>query len=218
MANEVLIVAEQREGNLHPLALQLVTVANELAPKLGGDVAACVVGHNVGDAADKMAATGIKKVIVVDDPALELYSALNYTRAVSAVIEKLSPKVLLMGTTFMGRDLAPRLAARHQAALVTDCTEVGHDNGQVHIRRPICNGKANAEMKLAADRLNIVSVRNNAYGAAATGDGAAEKETLPFAPGEGDDRATTTEVLRTGGEVKDVTEADIIVAGGRPLK
>ncbi len=217
MANDILIIAEQREGRLHPLSLQLVTLAKTLAPALGGSIVASVVGHNTTEPAEKMAASGAARVITVDDPALALYSSLAYTRAVSAVVDKVAPRVVLIGTTFMGRDLAPRLAVRNKAALATDCTEVWHADGRLHIRRPICNGKATAELTLAPDRLNIVSVRNNTYGAP-EGGGSAAKESLAWSAPPTDARVKTTELVRAGGTVKDVTEADIVVAGGRSLK
>ena len=218
MDNNILVLAEQRGGKLHPTALQLVTAAKELAGALGGEVLAGVVGHQVSQAADKLGAAGVNKVLVVDDAGLELYSPLKYTTAAAGLIEQASPKVVLLGATFMGRDWAARLAVRLQAGLATDCTEVKVSDGEVRACKGVCNGKAIAEFKFDAASPVIISIRPNTFAAAGAGDYSATKETVAFAPGEGDDRVTTTEVVGTSSGIKDVTEADIVVSGGRALK
>ena len=218
MGNDILILAEQRGGRLHATALQLVTAAKELAQATGGQVLACVVGHNIAEAAAKVGAEGVSKVVTVDDAALELYSPLQYTTAAAAVIQKTDPKAVLLAATFMGRDWAPRLAARLKAGLASDCTEVKVDGGTVHACKGVCNGKAIAEFKFDPAHLAIITIRPNTFGAAATGDGSVASESLPFIAGEGDDRVRTTEVVSTSSGIKDVTEADIVVSGGRALK
>ena len=218
MDNNILVLAEQRGGQLHPTALQLVTAARALAGATGGEVIAGVLGHQVSEAADKLGAEGVSKVLVVDDAALELYAPLNYTTAAAAAIQRAAPKVVLLGATFMGRDLAPRLAARLKAGLATDCIEVKVENGEVRACKGVCNGKAIAEFKFDPASPAIVSIRPNAFGAASAGDGSAAKEALAFTPGDGDDRVRTTEIVGTSSGIKDVTEADIVVSGGRALK
>lgn len=218
MGNDVLILAEQRGGELHPTALQLVTAANELASGTGGLVTACVLGHNVGAATDKLASSDVAKVIRVDDPALELYASLNYATAAAAVIEKVAPKVVLTAATFMGRDLAARLAARFQTGVVTDCTGFRLNDAGVTGCKTICNGKAIAEFKFAPDRIAFASVRPNAFPPTSSDAAPAQIESIAFAPKDGDGRIRTTEVVATSSGIKDVTEADIIISGGRSLK
>jgi len=218
MDNVILVLAEQRGGRLHPTSLQLLTAAKELAGATGGTVAACVLGHQVSEAADQLAADGVSKVLITDDAALELYSPLKYATAATAAVQQASTKVVLLAATFMGRDLAPRLAARLKAGLATDCTAVSFENGELHARKGVCNGKAIADFKFDSGRPAIVSIRANAYGAAAAGGGSAARETVGFAPREGDDRLETTEVFSTSSGIKDVSEADIVVSGGRALK
>ncbi|UCG31639.1 MAG: electron transfer flavoprotein subunit alpha/FixB family protein [Phycisphaerales bacterium] len=218
MGNDILVLAEQRGGRLHATALQLVTAARELAKATGGQVLACVVGHKVSEAAGKLGADGVGKVVAVDDASLELYSPLQYTTAAAAVIEKTAPKAVLLAATFMGRDWGPRLAARLKAGLASDCTEVKIEAGAVHACKGVCNGKAIAEFKFDPARPAIISIRPNTFGAAAAGDGSVASESVAFSAGDGDDRVRTTEVVSTSSGIKDVTEADIVVSGGRALK
>ncbi len=218
MTNDILIFAEQRGNKLHPAALQIVTPAKELAIKTGGKVVACVIGGNISAATDAIDQTGVDAIVTVSDAALENYSALTYRSAFAAALERVQPKVALLPATFMGRDLAPRVGARLKAAVATDVVELAiGDDGALDVKRPIYNGKAFASVKFPTDRLALVSVRPNTFPAATGGDSAAREE-IPYAAGAGDDRITVKEVAKAGGEVKDVTEADIIVAGGRALK
>ena len=218
MTNDILIFAEQRNDKIHPAALQCITPARELAAKTGGDVVACVIGAAIDNAAAAVDEAGVGRIITISDPALADYSSLRYRTALAAVLEKVQPKVVLLPATFMGRDLAPRLAARTGAAVATDVVELSiGDDGALDVRRPVYNGKAFARVKFPADRVAVASVRANTF-PAPTGGGGAARESLPYTPAAGDDRITVKEVAKSGGEIKDVTEADVIVAGGRSLK
>jgi electron transfer flavoprotein alpha subunit len=219
MATNILVFVEQRNGRILPGSFQLFTPAAALADKTGGQVEACIVGSGVDALAGRAAERGAKKVYLVDDPRLETYTALAYTRAVAAAVEAAGPKVLLLPTTFMGRDLAPRVATRRKAALATDCVEVHLDGDCLRVKKTMYCGKALATYQLARNRLQIASVRPNAYVAPEPIPGAAaEVEAVAFSPPESDSRQRTTEVVQTTSGIKDVTEADIIVSGGRSLK
>ncbi len=218
MSNDILVFAEQRNDAVHPAALQLVTPARALAQKTGGKVIACLIGDAINAAADAVGQTGVDQIICVSDPALAHYSALRYRTALAAVMQKVAPKVTLAVASFMGRDLVPRVALRTKAASAVDVVDIQiDDSGAVDVARPLYNGKASCHVAFAAGRPVVVSVRANTF-AAPTGGGGAPRESLAFQPAPGDERITVKEVARTGGEVKDVTEADIIVSGGRALK
>lgn len=218
MENDILVFAEQRSNKLHPAAAQCVTPALALAAKTGGQVIACVIGGAIDAAAAAIAQAGVAQVITISDPALENYSPLRYRTALAAAIEKVSPRAVLLPATFMGRDLGPRTAARVGGACATDVVEVGIGDGNtVDVRRLVYNGKAFCRVKLPAERVAIVSVRPNAF-AVPAGGGTAASSALPYAAAPGDERIVVKEVAKTGGGIKDVTEADIIVAGGRALK
>lgn len=217
MKNDVLIFAEQRGGKLHPACAQLVTAARELAGKTGGKVVAAIVGDSDA-AAVGLDSAGVDRIVTVIDPSLQHYSVLRYRTALAAAIGEVQPRVVLLAATFMGRDLGPRIAARLGAALATDVVELAFDpDGALDVRRPIYNGKAFARVRFPKDRLAIVSVRPNTF-AAAGGGSAPERQSLTFQAAAGDDRQSTGEVAKTGGGEKDVSEADIIVTGGRSLK
>ncbi len=219
MSNDILVFAEQRNDKLHPAALQIVTPAKDLAAQTGGRVVACVIGSEIAAATDAIDKAGVQAIVTVSDPTLRNYSATCYRTALAAVVAKVQPRVVLLPATFMGRDLAPRVAVRTQAALANDVIELGiAADGGLEVRRPVYNGKAFCRVSFPKDRPALVTVRPNAFAAPPAGAGGAPREALPHSAAAGDERIHVREVARSGGEIKDVTEADIIVSGGRSLK
>jgi electron transfer flavoprotein alpha subunit len=209
---------EQRDGRVHPGGLQCVTPAKALAEKTGGQVVACVVGDDVDAAVSAVDQAGVDQIITISDPSLKIYSALRYRAALAAAIQKVDPRVVLLAATFMGRDLAPRVALRTKAALATDVVELSlTDDGALDVVRPLYNGKAACHVTFPKERLAIASVRANTFATPSGGGGAARHE-LAFAALDGDTRIDPKEVIKAAGDVKDVTEADVIVSGGRALK
>jgi electron transfer flavoprotein alpha subunit len=219
MANDILVFIEQREGKILPASLQTMTAAKELAAGTGGAPVACIIGSGLEPLAGTVAQHGAKKVYLVDDPGLERYAPLSYTKALCAAIEAADPRVVLLATSFMSRDLAPRVAIRAKAGLATDCTELKLDGDKLNVTTPVYCGKAFGSFSLATDGLKLVSIRPNTYTPGEPDpSAAANTQAVALTLDEKDRRVTTTELVRSAGGIKDVTEADIIVSGGRSLK
>jgi electron transfer flavoprotein alpha subunit len=219
MTKDVFVFVEQRGGKVLPGGLQALTAAAELAKKTGGRAVAGVIGKGIGPVADQVAATSVAVVYVTDADALANYNALKYTRALAAQVQKADPQIVLLAASFMGRDLAPRLAMRLGAGLATDCTEITIDGtGALLAKRPIYGGKALAHAYFNPAKLQIASVRPNTFAAPAGGGAKVGLVAVAFTADPADDRQTTKEIARAGGGEKDVTEAAIIVSGGRSLK
>lgn len=222
MSSGVLVFIEQRSGRVHPASLQLFAAARKLADEAGaepgGGISAVALGHEVSALAETLARYGAERVLLVDDPALAQYRAQPYAAALCTVIERTKPRVVLMATTSLGRDLAPRVAVRTGAALATDCVDLEYEDGALHVRRTMYCGKCSARVRLDAGRVQIVSVRPNSFTAEESPGSRTPPEFVPLELDDSDQVATVLDVVRTAGEVKDVTEADIVVSGGRSLK
>ena len=219
MANNILVFIEQRDGKILPASVQLLTLAGELAASTGGQVEACVVGSGLDALNQPIAEGGAKKTYVVDDTELGMYRAMPYTTAVCAVVAEASPKIVLLPTSAMGRDLAGRVAARQRAALAIDCIDVALDGEDLIATKPMYAGKFTGKFKLSGSRLQVATVRSNAYKAAEPESGAsAEVVNVPLSLSDADKRLKIREIVATSSGVKDVTEADIVVSGGRSLK
>ncbi len=219
MTDNILVFVEQRRGKILPASFQLLTAAGRLSASTGGRVEACIIGEGVAALLETVAGYGAKKVYTVDDPELAMYRAMPYAAALCAVIEAAAPKIVLVPTTFMGRDLASRVAARKRTALAIDCTELTMDGSDLVITKPMYAGKFSARFRLLGNCLQIATVRTNAYTAAAPQNGAkAEVQTVVLKLTDRDKRLKINEVVATSSGVKDVTEGDIVVSGGRALK
>src|SRR5215470_8253780 len=156
MTKDVFVFAEQRDGHLHPAALQALAAAGTLAGKTGGRVTAGLIGQGPGTLAGPLEQGGAAVVFIADDARSAKYNPLVYARALSALVQNADPQIVLLPATFMGRDLAPRVAVRLNAGLATDCVEVDlDDKGALLIRRPIYNGKAFNKVHFRADRLQM---------------------------------------------------------------
>ncbi|MGD2110540.1 MAG: electron transfer flavoprotein subunit alpha/FixB family protein [Phycisphaerae bacterium] len=219
MSNNILVFIEQRDGKVLSASYQLLALANELAGSTGGAATACIVGQDIGGLTSDVAAHGAKKIYTVDDAELKLYRPSTYASAVAGAIDADDPTIVLFPTSAMGRDLAPRVAARKKGALAIDCTEVKLDGGDLVVSKPMYAGKFSATFKLAKDSLQIATVRSNAYSALDPQTGAsADVVPVPLTLTDADKRLMAKEVVSTSAGVKDVTEADIVVSGGRALK
>ncbi len=221
MGNNVLIFAEQRDGILKKVAFELLGAGAALAAELGGSVEAVLLGSGSDGPSsssgqslpDTLAQYGATKVYVADDESLATYSSEGYTNTLAAFLGKVEPAIILFGATAMGRDLAPRLAARLGVGLATDCTALEIDGGRLLATRPIFAGKALAWVKLNGDP-QMASVRPNVLAAPEPAE-AASAAVEPVAAAVGDVRARVVDVVGSGEGELDVAEADVIVSGGR---
>jgi electron transfer flavoprotein alpha subunit len=121
---EVWVFAEQEDGSLHDVVLELCGKARELADRLGVGVGVVLPGANVAGLADRLIAQGADRVYLTEDPRLAHYQTLPYARVLCELIEEHRPQIVIFGATAMGRDLAPRVASTMRAGMTADCTDL----------------------------------------------------------------------------------------------
>ena len=216
MSNDVLVVAEIRDGTVKKISLEMLGEGRSIADQLGGEVQAVALGHGVADVATSLAHYGAQKIFVADDPSLENYTAEGYTNVLANLVKQTQPALVLLGATTAGKDLAPRLAARLAVGLASDCTGFTVQDGEILMTRPIYAGKAISTVK-ETDRPYMATIRPNIFAAPeADTSRAAEVENIPADAGE--IRAKVLEMIMEAGARVELTEADIVVSGGRGLK
>ena len=216
MSNDVLIVAEVREGELKKVTLEMIGKGAEIAQELGGAVNAVLMGSGVSPLADTVGHYGVQKVYLADDPALENYTPEGYTKVLTDLIKETDPSVVLLAASTQGKDLAPRLAARLAVGLASDCTGIEVQDGRLLITRPIYAGKAIAKV-VEETRPQMATVRPNIFPAPEP-DTSSTAEVENISVDTGDIRAKVIEMLKEAGERVELTEADIVVSGGRGMK
>ena len=121
---EVWVYAEQEDGSLHDVALELCGKARQLADQLGVSAGAVLAGADVAGLSEKLIAHGVDNVYLVDDRRLKHYQTASYARVLVDLIEKHQPQIVLYGATPLGRDLAPRVASATRAGMTADCTDL----------------------------------------------------------------------------------------------
>ena len=215
MANEVLVLAEQREGSLKKISLELLSIGAELAEKTGGELTAVVIGNGVEPLAKTLGEGGAKKVYVAEISD-KYYNTEIYTAALADIIKQIEPAIVLAGATSLGRDLMARTAARVGAGLGTDCTELRIEDGKLVMVRPVYSGKAFTEISVTSTPA-MASIRPNSYGQASL-DSGKSAEVVKVDVKDITPRAVVKETLKTAGDKPDLTEAEIIVSGGRAMK
>ncbi len=223
----VWIYVEHRNGLVKPSALELITAARTLSE---GGITAVLVGDedSTAKAANELQGYDLAEIICLDSPRLAPYSAEGYARAVAGAVEEAvkRPEVLLCAGTAMGRDLAPRIAAKLDAGLVTDAIEVKWEagttgtagsagTGNLVAERPVYAGKAFARVRIKGHPA-IAAVRPKSYQAPTPLEADARK-IIHTTVDSGVIRAVVAEFSARPGTRVELTEADVVVSGGRGL-
>lgn len=214
----VYVFAEQREGKIQNVALELLGKARDLADALSEKVCAVVLGSGIKELAQTLIAHGADEVLLVDDPDLDVYTTEPYAQAIKAIVDAKKPGILLLGATTIGRDLGPRLAARLQTGLTADCTELAIEEETHHLMmtRPAFGGNLLATIMCTENRPQMSTVRPGvmmAKPADAARKGTVEEFKVNFDRSKF--RVKVQQVVKEQKNLVDITAAKVLVSGGR---
>ncbi len=217
----VLVFAEQHRGRLRDCALELLGAGQKLASTLHQELAAALMGSEVETLCPVLFAHGADKVYLVEDEELKLYHTEPYADALSGVITRYKPSIVLFGATTTGRDLAPRIAARLRTGLTADCTglEIEDETGFLLQIRPAFGGNIMATIKCANHRPQMATVRPKVMKKPIP-DSSRRGELIRI-DGKVDSRNLRTRILNiieASDQMVNLEEAEIVVSGGRGLE
>ena len=213
MAQGVLVFAEQVDGSFRKIAYEAVSEGRQLADTLGETVTAVVLGSGVDGIAGELGKYGADRILVGDDPALADYTTDAYTNVLFDVVKGNDPRIFVLGASSQGKDLSARLAARLGVGLAMDCTALRLDGEKLIATRPMYGGKVLAEVALegipqmSAIRPNVMEIVEAPK--------AGDVERVEINTGAVKTRVVEKRV-ETASRV-DLTEADVIVSGGRGM-
>lgn len=213
----VMIFAEQINGKINSCVYELLGEGRKLADKVGQELTSVLPGSNVDQLAEDLFSYGADKVYLVNDAGLNAYRTGPYTTAVAAVISKYKPAIMLYGATTIGRDLAPRVAARIQTGLTADCTGLDIEEGSNLLlqTRPAFGGNIMATIKCPRHRPQMASVRPKVMKKSQPD--SARKGVRVRVPVEINPKSIKTNILETIKAIKtenNIADAEVIVAGG----
>jgi len=211
---DVWVFVEEHAGEVAGVSWELLAKGRELADETGQDLVALVVGEGVEAVGEAAVERGADRALVADDPVFEPYRAGPYGDQFRALVEDRRPSIVLIGGTTTGRDFAGRVAVPASAGLTADCTELDvDDDGLLLARRPTFGGDAMATIKCPDHRPQMATVRAGVFDAAARDpDREGDVESVDVVVEEAD--ALSRVLDREVGDVADITDADVVVAGG----
>ena len=209
--------AETRDGELRKVAQEVVTAARKLADGLGTEVHAVVLGASgLSGAAGELAKYGADKIFVGESGAFEHYSPEGFTTVIVNFIKEHGCDAALFPASALGKDLAPRVAARLGVDYLSDATGLEVEGGSIAVTRPRYAGKVFSKVA-AQGKPAVISVRPNVFQAAESPK-AGEVQPLSVDLGSADFGAVVKEIKAAAGEKLDVSEAPIVISGGRGLQ
>jgi electron transfer flavoprotein alpha subunit len=211
----IVTFAEVRDGKVRRPALEAVSEARRLAGPLGATVQAVLIGQGTAPLAAEVGSYGADRVHVFDDARLAAYATEVWARALGQVVAQEKPAAVLVPFTAMGKDFAPRVAAGAGAGLVSDVVKLEVKDGRLLARRPVYAGKAFATVRWEGEP-QMATLRPNVFALGAP-DAARKFETVTAAV-DATARARVVSMAASAGGKVELTEAQIIVSGGRGLK
>jgi len=219
MANDLWVVVEHWKGAEQPVTRELLARARELAGDAGGRVVALVLGDAPEKIAGRLGGLGVDEALCVASPELARYRPRPWVEAAAAVARERNPAAILVGATTNGKEFAGSLAAALGTGIAPDCTEISWKDGRPVASRPVYGGRLLETLTFAASGPCVCSIRPRAYEDPGPGSGAAPPVANAAAsiPAEALD-AEILEFRREEGETVNLSDADVIVAGGRGIQ
>ena len=214
--SEILLLVESKEGLLDNQTLELIGGGSNLGKDLGFDVSAVVVGHETSSLAESVASYGLKKIYRLEHPLLEGFQPDAWVGALEWLCKQITPKILLISHSFIGKEVAPRLASRLNVELTTDCISLKADpeDGLLVRSKPIYGGNAIAILKVEGTP-QIVTVRKNAFQPMEPV--ATKSEIVEMVPSLDESIIRVKSLKTVEEEVVELDKANVVIAGGRGI-
>ena len=218
--HDVWVFAEQRDNKLMPVVLELLGEAKRLANLIGCNVAAMLCGHHIEPLVNELLGYGLDKVYFADAPELKNYTTDAYTKVIYQAVMDYKPEIFLMGATHIGRDLGPSIAVKCGTGLTADCTKLEIDSVDKKLlqTRPAFGGNLMATIICENHRPQMATVRPGIMEKAEyVSNAKGEKIELKAEFNEGELREKVLRIVKSMKETVSLTDAKIVVSGGRGL-
>jgi len=217
MSKELWIFAEHKDNSLRKVVFELLSAGKKISQQLGQKLCAVVMGEQGEEFFDEIAQYGAEKIYLVNDLKLKEYTTDGYTYVLANLMREYNPEIILLGHTAIGKDLAPRVAQRIDAGLVSDCIEINVHKGNLLFTRPIYAGKAFSRIKFKNNPV-IATVRPNVLEVVKNEVSQPEIIKVDLKIGPEVIRTIVQEIIKQTSKRVELTEANIIVSGGRGMK
>lgn len=214
MSKKVIVLGEVRENTLRNVTFEAIAAARKISD--GGEVIGLLIGDSVSSLAEQMIARGADRVVTVEHPHLKHYTPDGFSQAFLAVHEKENPQAIVFSHTALGKDLSPKIASKIQSSLISDVVAIEGEGNEAAFVRPIYSGKAFEKVKTTEGTVFITIRPNNIEPFAE--DSSRSGEVTAITANIKNLRSIITEMVRKSSEGVDLSEASVVVSGGRGVK
>ncbi|MBC2425367.1 electron transfer flavoprotein subunit alpha/FixB family protein, partial [Clostridium beijerinckii] len=214
----VWVFAEQRDGQLQKVALELLGKGREIADKIGVELTAVLLGDEIDGVANELVAYGADRVLYAHNPLLKHFTTDAYTKVICDLVNERKPEIILVGASYIGRDLGPRVAARLDTGLTADCTSLDIEEGTNHLlmTRPAFGGNLMATIMCTDHRPQMSTVRPGVFEKLKKDENRkGEVEKIAAKVEMSHIRTKVEDVVKIAKNVMDIGEAEVLVSGGR---
>lgn len=212
--SNILVVYEIRDSKIKKVSFEVTTAATQLATSLGASTSALLIGSGIGDLSHEPQKYGAEKTYVLDHPKLAKFSPDVYAKIITDVAKEIGATIILMGASSMGKDMMPRVAYHLNSTLAQDVTGCETSNSTVIFTRPVIAGKLYSRVTISS-QFQLATIRPNVFQAVPK---EVSGEVVQLSPEITDAKLVVEEIVSESGGKLDVTEAEIIVSGGRGLQ
>lgn len=213
---KILVLAEVRDNKIKNAGIESVCTGYKFAKELNSDFEILIIGEKLDEAVSELKNYGFGNIIAIENERLKNYSSSAYTKIVTEICKSRNADILILSATALGKDLAPRIAARFEGGLASDCTDLRIADGNIIATRPVYAGKVYIEMKITSP-FKIFTLRPNVFLKDKIESGADNVEKISVELQDSDLSSKVTDIVQNS-EKLDVAEANIIVSGGRGMK
>jgi electron transfer flavoprotein alpha subunit len=214
MSKKVLVLGEVRQGELRQVSFEAIAAAKQIAG--GGEVVGLILGNEAASLAESMIQYGADRVLVAEHPHLQDYRPDGYTQAIMQVLEMEKPEGFILGHTSIGKDISPRVAAKLNSGLISDAVALDVNGDEFVFTRPVYSGKA-FEKKVMKSGMIFATIRPNNIDSSEKDESRTGEVSLINVEIK-DLQTIVKEVVRKASGGVDLSEAKVIVSGGRGVK
>lgn len=219
MAGGILTFAELKGGEIAPVTKQVIGVARQMADEKGLTVETVTMGKDIGSVADTLVKLGADTIYICDSPEVEYFIDESYAKIIADIVEIESPRVIIGGASFVGKELFARLAAMLNSGLAPDVTGLEWDGDNILATRPAYGGKAILKVTPAGSGPQMATIRPKAFNDAVSNENrSGDIKQFAFDMAKHGARAKIQKKVSESGQTISLTDADIIVSGGRGLR
>ena len=217
MARDVLVLVEHSEGKVESLTSQLLAIGAELAKELNIELLAAAIGHRMDNVVQALQSKGIDKILVVDDPGLALASGEMQAHVFAEVARHVEPRLVLIGYSLVGMELAPAVASKLGMNALTNCVNIEFRDGSVTVTRPLFDGTMHAEIALEEHASAVVALQKGAVTSTPPSAKQAVVQSIAIDVNNLPARSRIWGITEEPKSNVDLTKAEIIIAVGRGI-